>query len=132
MALYIPKSDSLRGAICAALFERGPMDHGSIIGSFKGYRHNTVKTAIASLRDAGALDYVEETAVYALSLPLQKHYGQIAAEPAPEFQGEVTPGRYSKPFQPLKSLPWAVHAEKIRDISFKTASGAFQPLGYQS
>lgn len=129
--IYIPKNGSLRERICMLIDERGPLDHGSIAGNFKGERYNKVKCAVASLRDAGALEYSEETAAYALSGPLKKHYGQMADEPAPAYEGEVVSGKFTKPFQPLKSLPWAVHADKLRDVSFKTVTGNLHTAGYR-
>lgn len=130
MLVYIPQINSLRDRICRRMHKEAvPMTATALRDAFPGNRAYRITAALTEMRDIGAVEFRQ--GYWRLSEELTRYYDQC--EPMnEEVPADVAAGKYVKPFQPLKSLPWAQHLDKLRDISFHTASGAFQPLGYRA
>lgn len=125
---YAPKKGSLRDIICKWIAEQPKNFEGVTMDEaakrFPAYHYNSVSSAIFTLKHLGAL--VEDDGVYQLSDKVKPHYG-IYVEPVEEPEPEPSV-RAFKPWSGRFSFTNAPRREPIREVSFLSASGAYQPL----
>lgn len=129
---YIPDVSSARYKVLLAAFNNG----GSITLDQAAeklqaeHQRSVVRGALVANDERGLMN--RDVNLYTIAGYIRDHFEKVVAAPKEIWVGEPAAPRTGKPFQPLKSLPWQQHLDKIRDMTFHTASGAFQPLGYRA
>lgn len=129
--VYIPKQDSIRFKVLELARKYG--DTLTVEQAFDGLpdaKHDVVRAAMNQNNERGLMNRVGN--LYILAGYVVDYFEKVEEPMKEKYVGEPAAARAAIPFRPLKSLPWAIHADKIRDISFHTASGAFQPLGHRA
>lgn len=117
----IPQS-GLRRRILEAMHRRNEaMTIVQINQIFSTFPRRTVYEAVITNMDKGLVDRVGTT--YILSASSHSFFEQIAQPKAP-YVGEAAAPRTFISTRPLKSLPWAQHVDRLREISFIGLAGS--------
>lgn len=118
----IPPQSSIRHKVCYALFEHGSM---TALQMHKALPALSTQNIHQALKGAAETGYVTRFGhAYTLNQHLVEHSRSMLEEKE-VYVGEVATPRTFVINRPMKSLPWAVHMDKIRDIYFLNGSSSF-------
>lgn len=122
---YIPKNDSARYKVLKLAFEQGGTINLDQAAEKLQDEHAraVVREALISNDEHGLMNRVVNQ--YTIAGYVRDHFNMVVAPKKEKYVGEPAAARYNKPFQPMRVTPWSIHADKLRDISFKTAGLAF-------
>ena len=109
---------SLGYRIAEALYKNGPMPSSEIIAMFSDFKEHSVKSMIG--RMCFEADLENEKGRIQVRAHIRRHFAEKYAD-----KSDVAGVRVASTFTPLKSVPWAQHIGKLRDIGFKTSGTSF-------
>lgn len=130
--IYIPDVSSARYKVLLAAHKDGgsiTLDRAAEVLRAE-HQRSVVRGALAANDERGLMNRVLD--VYHVAGYIRDHFDKVSAPVVEKYVGEIVGPKYAAPFKPLKALPTAIHADKIRDVSFKTVTGNLHTLGYRA
>lgn len=123
MKITVPPQNTFRYKVCLALFQHGSMTAAQTRSVMTGLTTHNVHQALKGAAETGYVTRVGHT--YILT-PQLTEYFQSLMEPQEEYVGAIVPRRTPSEFKPMTVTPWGIHADRLRDWSYKNGSTDFK------
>jgi hypothetical protein len=128
--MKMPLPTTHRYKVCLALFQHGSMTAKQTKAAMPDLTIHNVHQALKGAAETGYVIRIGHT--YMLTQQLVEHFKALQ-EPKEVYVGQIVPAPTFTVNRPLKSLPWAAVADRLRDWSYKNGSTDVKSLvGYQA